>query len=212
MYYYDIGDYEIFFNPRCALSTIREWGIGIRKKGIPSIFDAAPSIFDWPYKMALTTEREKVLVIRNPTERFISILNHVVVFECVNNLDTKARVPLFLDVLEKDGLNFNDHLRLQCRFQDNSELYKVENPSKYFDHILRLEDGNLIERLNTLTGYLSEDIYVNTTQEKIDYPENYFYDYTKMEFITKEDITEEMLQRIKKLYYYDYKHFYPELL
>jgi len=209
MYYHDLGKQVLFWNPRCGLSTLREWCSRVTKEKIPLTPEG-------PYAK-VGEGKENILIVRDPIDRFVSILNHPLVFHYLGPAMGIGRIELFLDLLEKNGLNFNDHLRLQCRLQDKPGVHETEDISSFFTHIIRLEDGNLIEKVNKLTRNTISDIWENTRDKKLKHfiaynPGKYPYKFTDMDMITEDILNEERIERIKKLYHWDYIHFYPELL
>lgn len=209
MYYCDLGEEILYWNPRCALSTLRKWSSIVTNKTIPQTQSD-------PY-VKLNEGKNNILVVRDPVDRFISILNHPLVFHYLGPAGGRGRIELFLDLLEKNGLNFNDHLRLQCYLQDKPEAHKEEDIASYFTEIIRLEDGDLIPTLNEITENRTPNIRENTRDKKLKHfiaknPDKFPYRFANMDLITKDILNKERIERIKKLYHWDYIHFYPELL
>lgn len=121
------------------------------------------------------------------------------VFKHIGDEYGKNRIDMLLAYLEKNGIDIDAHFRLQS-----------DKPASYFTHIIRIEDGNIINKLNQITNSTSEDFLLNSTQDKLDDPDSYDFDYSKIEIVTPLDFNNEQLARIKNLYKSDFKNFYDK--
>jgi hypothetical protein len=209
----------LFHNPRCACTTLKAWAHAAKYTELPEWRDETIICATWINELIgfeNNKEFKKILVVRNPINRFISFLNFSVTFEFIGDYYGKERIDLFLDYLENikmEGLLPDIHYQPQF----------IDRPG-FFTHIIKLEDFQLIKVLNLITGSnVQEDLMINKTSMKFNYPDEFKYegrelgyckkefDYSKIELITRKDLTEEQTKRIKELYKKDF-YYYPEEL
>ncbi len=157
---------------------------------------AVTSLHEW-FKTFRPLKSKIIIVVRNPINRFASTLNHPLIFKYIGNEYSKKRIDMLLTYLEKNGIGVNEHFQLQS-----------DKPASYFTHIIRMEDGNIINKLNQITNSTSEDFLLNSAQDKLDNPDNYDFDYSKIEIITPSDFNDKHLARIRSLYKSDFENFY----
>lgn len=192
----------IFWSARVACTSLKEW---FKKLGGENEKTAYMTISKMKCTdKILNSKLKKIVVVRDPVKRFVSILNHYSLIGLYIHDKTKGRIEKLLRLLEKKGTTINHHFELQCYVHDDweygDELHKRENFIGYFDEILKLEDGPLIPRLNSLLGLSTPDVVVNTTARNNLAIEG-------VEIVTVDDLTVDHIKRIQNLYYYDYFNF-----
>ena len=201
----------LYWNARCACTSLKNWFYFVDKNvtsdvvminGNGVVLPSKMIHFVTPYiEEPLRISKEyrdhrSILVTRNPVDRLVSVLNHPVLESMeITNLvkDKNQRLNDLLRFLESKDMNTNveHHLNLQCLFPDNHNMHK--GPIRgIFDRILRIEDGPVIPRLNDLLGTKVPDFHENISKKDSFVPSN------------------EQVDRIKKLYAWDYFHFYPD--
>jgi hypothetical protein len=203
----------LYWNARCACTSLKNWfyfvdrdtyshvalinGNGV---SLPSnrVHMVVPYI-EIPFKISNDENLKdyvSILVTRNPVDRLVSVLNHSVLEVLgVTNLN-KHKIERMEDLLrfleERDmDSNIEHHLNLQCLFPDNHNCHKGPIRDR-FNHILRIEDGPVIPRINQILGTNVPDFRENISDKDsyVPFPEQ--------------------VERIKKLYAWDYFHFYPD--
>ncbi len=199
--------FVLFWSPRCACTSLRYWAGAISTVYDTNMMTAknGPLICN----RILQNETPKILVIRSPLKRFASVLNHFEMIPKFTKEKSKKRIDIMLDILEKKGHLLDHHTKLQCYVEDDEDLYKTDNFSSNFNHILKLEDGSLISRLNAIVGTNTKNFYANSRRAHINKKKALGIE---TELVDAEDFTEKQIDRIKKIYYWDFKHFYSELL
>lgn len=209
----------LFHNPKCACTTLKGWAYSVKYPESTEWKDETIRCAIWMdelVELGKDDEFKRILVVRNPIHRFVSSLNSPVIFDFIGEYYGKERISIFLDYL----INIRDRellpdIHLQPQFIDHQE---------FFTHIIRLEDAPLIPTLNSIVGVDCLNISHNITSLKFENPKyftregvdwgynvNKDFDYTKIEKVTVEDLTEKHIKIIKELYRKDF-NYYPEEL
>lgn len=202
----------LYWNARCACTSLKNWFyfldrvdtgksvIAVNGNGIVLPSKKVHMVVPYIEKPLRIRERYKdytsILVTRNPVDRLVSVLNHPVLETMRITRFEKSkseRMDDLLDFLESIDLNVDveHHLNMQCLYSDNHNYHK--GPIRgMFDHILRIEDGPVIPRLNRILNVVVPDFRENISPKDSYVP------------------TAAQVKRIKVLYGWDYFHFYPD--
>jgi len=149
------------------------------------------------FEQARQVEKDlKIIVVRNPINRFVSVLNHPLIFDYIDTDYSMGRIDKLLDYLENNGMD-NGHF-----------LPQSNQPKAYFTNIVRVEGGDLIKQLNEITGIRTEDYFLNSIEDKLSNPNNYEFDYRQLDIIKPEHLTKQQESRIRELYKSDFTEFY----
>jgi hypothetical protein len=218
------------WTPRCACTSTKAWWRTLcGNKEITDIealhIETPVDIIDWD--SFLKTEK-RIIVVRNPIDRLVSLLNHGVVFQLVDSPGME-RIDELLAVLQKTDLtsysheHFHHHANLQCCIYDKNKMHEQVDISSFFTHIIKLENGDISKQLNSIVD-CGKELYLNKTEnnsfsvsgkkrisEEYDAPQKEF-SVINVPVIKRTDLTEQHIAQIKDLYYWDFKWFYPEAL
>jgi hypothetical protein len=199
MFYSEVpGKFVVFWNPRCGCTSIKTWFAKINGMKIPeNPLDIHPMT---PLKAdsfaALQRHSLRIIVVRHPLERFASILNHKSIYHFIPGDKGLSRIDRLLNYLERSKEDTYDHFRIQSFFPDNPKAHEILNLRNTFDHIIRLEDGHPVAKLNTILGTKTEDYHLHVGANAGDVK------------ISVKDCTPEQVDRIERYYRIDYSHFY----
>lgn len=201
----------LYWNARCACTSLKNWFYFVDRHSmsnvvmmngngvvLPSkkIHFVVPYIEN-PFRISkMYKDHTAILVTRNPVDRLVSVLGHPIMETMgITSLskDKSMRMNDLLEFLEGKDINSNieHHLNMQCLYPDNHNYHK--GPIRgMFNHILRIEDGPIIPRLNQILGTNVPDFRENVSSKDSYVP------------------TADQVHRIKQLYAWDYFHFYPD--
>ena len=190
----------LFWNPRCACMSLKHWFHELTGTDMPPDTNEQKAT----YEMMRQDGHKKIIVVRDPIKRFVSICNHLIIYDYISEeLKGIERVDALLDFIEKNGTNSNHHFELQCLSHDNPDAHLNEDVAGRFAHIIKIEDGNIISELNKIVGTKTEDYQINIGTHF-----NRLFDEMGIMRITH--LTKEQEERVKKIYSQDYKHFYND--
>jgi len=204
--------YLVFHNPRCACTTVKQWHSRVIH---PTLTDTFVDHTKIKYSIDHLEEHpdwKRILVVRDPVDRLVSVMNHSIVSNYIqgwNELPKAERIERFIELIDNGGRVLDPHFQQQY----------IHRPG-FFTDIVRIEDGNLIERLNELTGAVVPDIHANVTAEKRDiadsllhegarhgYNKKRAFDYAKFELMTRADLNDKHLGVIWREYYNDFSYY-----
>ncbi len=237
MYYLEDKErkFILFWSARVACTSMRFWFCDLTDTKAQEGLGGQMATFEKMHD----TDSKRIIVVRNPISRFVSILNHTIIYAYIEGRiphphDDKEwsfvkykgadRIDPFLDYLERDGLRTNHHFELQCLSPDRPDWHKHNDVSKMMTHIIKVEDylpiielkcknnpekkfPSVIPELNRIVGSDVIDWTINTGRDARD-----LFIKKGIEYVTINDLTDTHIERIKKLYHYDFKHFYPNEL
>lgn len=202
----DAHKFVIFWNARCACTSVKNWVyfytknipeefVGVILKGnvqLPStaIHSMVPYNEEAYRELTENNGYKKVIVVRNPYDRFVSVLDHPILGEFGLKTDTDVETAeKLLAFLEEKGCLIDHHFGQQVFLPDNPDADFSTVISK-FDHVIRCEDGDVTKQLNTIFN-CSRHFELNVSDKK-----------------DKIQLSYEQRQRIRKLYEKDFKFFY----
>lgn len=237
MYYLEDKKREfiLFWSPRVACTSMKFWFRDLTGEELPLNNNEQQGT----YEKLHDNDFKKIIVVRNPIGRFVSILNHTVIYGNIEDriphpkedadwsfvkYKGKDRIDPLLDYIEENGLLSNHHFELQCFSHDNPKGHTYTNIGKLMTHVVKIEDNlpiipkknknndekvfpSVIPELNRIVGADVIDWTINTGRDARD-----LFAKKGIEYVTIDDLTEEQIKRIKKLYYYDFKYFYSDEL
>ena len=202
MYYLDDPKrkFTLFINYRVASRSLEAWFHSLGHD------EPLPHRLNDSYAK-LQEDTRKIIVVRDPIDRFVSMLNHPSAFgyDPVKYVN-KNKVEEFLTFLESGESKADAHFDLQSRCADSENI----DMRGLFTDIVRIEDGSPTEQLNKLLGVEGDTARVNVTAEKVLLPINkHGFDYTLSGTVSKDDLTSEQINRIKGVFKQDFLNFYP---
>ena len=202
----DAHKFVIFWNARCACTSVKNWVyfytknipeefIGIILKGnvqLPStsIHSIVPYNEEAYRELIGNPGYKKVIVVRNPYDRFVSVLDHPVLGTLDLKMGSDAETAeKLLSTLEQKGCLIDHHFGQQVFLSDAPEV-DFSTVIGMFDHIIRCEDSDVTQQLNSIFNY-TRQFKLNVSDKK-----------------DKLQLTYEQKQRIRKLYEKDFNFFY----
>jgi len=202
----------LFWNARCACTTVKCFYIDnnkILRKSNVNCHNVAG------YRMLtsnslhyiMNLNYKKILICRNPIYRFVAGLYHPGVCvqgaQPINSTHTldfiEKQIEITLETLEnsKNKTLIEQHFCPQLINKSDENFFNNRNPYDIFDHIIKIEHGNLIEMLNqicgTHTAIPKENMNINNSKNKNMVLKNKY------------------VKRLLKIYNNDFKWLYPEI-
>ncbi len=237
MYYLEDKErkFILFWSPRVACMSLKYWFHGLTETEMPPSTAGQKVTCEKMQRL----DCKKIIVVRNPIDRFVSILNHTIIYRYIEGRipdphkdanwgfvkhKGRNRIDPLLDYIEKNGVLSDHHFELQCFSHDNPKYHIDTNVSKMMTHVVKIEDNlpaigkksknnpeklfpSVIPELNRIVGTESVDWTINTGKDA-----RTLFSARGIEYLEKADLTGEQINRIKKLYHYDFLYFYPGLL
>lgn len=203
----DHRKFIIFWNARCACTSVKNW-FYFYEKNIPNEYVAVIMKIDGeevripsikihqisPYNSdsyANLNGNEgymKILIVRNPYDRFASVLSHPILTELGISMENpNDTADKLLELLEEKGCAIDHHFEQQLYFPDKPDADPNTEITK-FDKIIRCEDGDVTKQLNKIFDS-TKTFEENKSTQKITL---YF----------------EQKERVRKLYANDFKLLY----